>query len=31
MPRLKNKWLEKEKEPVAAIPVPVVSPITPQY
>lgn len=33
MPRLKNKWLEKEKEPVASIPfpVPVVAPITPQY
>jgi excisionase family DNA binding protein len=33
MPRRKNKWLEKEKEPVAAIhlPVPVVAPITPQY
>jgi excisionase family DNA binding protein len=31
MPRLKNKCLEKEKEPVAAIPVSVVAPITPQY
>ena len=31
MPRLKNKWLEKEKEPVVAVPVPVVAPITPQY
>jgi excisionase family DNA binding protein len=31
MPRRKNKWLEKEKEPVAAIPVPVIAPITPQY
>ena len=31
MPRLKNKWLEKEKEPVAAVPVPIVAPITPQY
>jgi excisionase family DNA binding protein len=31
MPRRKNKWLEKEKEPVAAIPVSVVAPITPQY
>ena len=31
MPRRKNKWLEKEKKPVAAIPVPVVAPITPQY
>jgi hypothetical protein len=31
MPRLKNKWLEKEKEPIAAIPVSVVAPITPQY
>ena len=33
MPRRKNKWLEKEKESVAAIPlpVPVVAPITAQY
>ena len=31
MPRLKNKWLKKEKEPIAAIPVSVVAPITPQY
>jgi excisionase family DNA binding protein len=31
MPRLKNKWLEKEKEPVVAVPVPVVAPIAPQY
>ena len=31
MPRLKSKWLEKEKEPVATIPVSVVAPITPQY
>jgi excisionase family DNA binding protein len=30
MPRLKNKWLEKEKEPIAAIPVSLVAPITPQ-
>jgi excisionase family DNA binding protein len=31
MPRLKNKWLERQKEPVAAIPVSVVAPITPSY
>ena len=31
MPRLKNKWLEKEKQLVATIPVSVVAPITPQY
>jgi excisionase family DNA binding protein len=31
MPRFKNKWLEKEKEPIAAIPVPFVAAITPQY
>jgi len=31
MPRLKKKWLEKEKQLVATIPVSVVAPITPQY
>ena len=31
MPRFKKKWMEKQNEPVAAIPTPILAPITPQY
>ena len=31
MPRRENKWLEKEKEPIAAIPAPIVARISPSY
>ena len=31
MPRLKKKWMEKQNEPVAAIPAPILAPITPSY